>query len=80
MSPGGQDCQQLKTTELRVKKPTFSIDNTYTPDSVQVELATTEGLCPQELTLTPGLLALLVFDFKTNLSPHTIYDMCATTV
>lgn len=42
------------------------------PDSVQAQLGTNEGLCPQELTLNPGLTAQQVFDFETSLSPtHT---------
>lgn len=72
MSHGGQNCPQLRTPELQWRRQYFhSTDKGYVPDPVQTELGTTEGLCPRELALNPGLLAQVVFDFKTNLSPHT---------
>lgn len=72
MSHGGQNCPQLRTPELQWRRQYFhSTDKGYVPDPVQTELGTTQGLCPRELALNPGLLAQVVFDFKTNLSPHT---------
>jgi len=49
------------------------------PNANQNELGATEGLCPQELTLNPSLLAQLVFNFKASLHTQT-YDMQAMTV
>lgn len=61
---------QLRTTKLKWRSQHFhSMDNGHMPNSIQDELGTTEGLCPQELTLSSGLLAQLVFSTLLGLSP-----------
>lgn len=50
------------------------------PNSIQDELGTTEGLCPQELTLSPGLRAQLVFNTLLGLSPTQLTPPSGTSL